>query len=95
MMYIKHSEWLTFKKGSAGMKRSEPEIAAFLERLKAIWMTVPRWRFGQLICNLIGATGRDPFYVEDGDLIAAMENAVSNLPPPGTVVDNHVDDYLR
>lgn len=48
--------------------RDPKRIDDFCDRLKAVWHTVPDWRFGQLMVNLLGdmkASGRDPFFPED------------------------------
>lgn len=74
--------------------RNPDRINEFMQRLTEVWERVPDWRFGQLMCNTLGATGRDPFFVEDEDMIDAIEKAMSEL-IPGKVVNNHIEGVLR
>lgn len=47
-------------------------------KLTVLWETFPQLRLGQLVNNLCETSpnggGSDPFYVEDRDLEAAMDN---------------------
>ena len=76
------------------MSRNINRIDGYIARLEAIWKTVPDWRFGQLMCNLLGATGKDPFFVEDDELFDAMSQAFRNM-GPGHLVNNHIEGVLR
>lgn len=52
--------------------RDPKRIKKFCDRLAKAWESaVPDWRFGQLICNILG--GYDPFFVEDDDMINGIE----------------------
>ena len=57
--------------------RDPKRIDKFCDRLKAVWHTVPDWRFGQLMINILGdmkASGRDPFFPEDDEMIKYLES---------------------
>lgn len=47
--------------------RDPDRIQAFCNELAELWRKVPDWRFGQLLCNVIGAEfpGQDIFFPED------------------------------
>lgn len=56
--------------------RDPKRIDEFCNRLAVAWKTVPDWRFGQLMMNVLGAmasTGRDPFFPEEPEMIAFIE----------------------
>lgn len=56
--------------------RDPERIAGFCDRLAEAWKSVPDWRFGQLMCNVLGdmaASGRDPFFPEDDEMIDYIE----------------------
>ena len=59
------------------MGRDPKRIRKFCNRLAAVWEKVPDWRFGQLICNVFGAYGRDPFFPEDEEMIEFFEKFFS------------------
>jgi hypothetical protein len=46
--------------------RNPERIKYVLRELERLWNMHPDWRLGQLIFNI---PGRDPFYIEDDDLI--------------------------
>ena len=51
-------------------------IDGYCERLAEMWKKVPDWRFGQLMCNLLGEVYTkigDPFFPEDEKMFTAME----------------------
>lgn len=76
--------------------RNPGRIEGCADRLKAMWRRVPDWRFGQLMCNLLGAAGVDPFFVEDHELFDAMEAALdSMLGDRSQMVNNHIEGVLR
>lgn len=78
------------------MSRKVERIDGFLSRLGAIWKTVPDWRFGQLMCNLLGAGRTDPFFIEDTELFDAMEGRLAELVGnPSGLVNNHIEGVLR
>ena len=57
--------------------RDPKRIDEFCDRLKRAWMTVPDWRFGQMMMNVLGAmasTGRDPFFPEEEEMIKFIED---------------------
>lgn len=76
------------------MARSIDRIDGYLSRLGAIWKSVPDWRFGQLMCNLLGSAGVDPFFPEDDVLFDAMEKSFFGT-RPGEIVNNHIEEVLR
>lgn len=49
--------------------RDPGRIEAFCDQLKEYWHKVPDWRFGQLVCNVYGAGGRDPFFYEESETL--------------------------
>ena len=46
--------------------RNPERISKVLRELEVLWSRHPDWRLGQLIFNI---PGRDPFFIEDYDLI--------------------------
>lgn len=56
------------------MSRDTRRIKPFLERLEKVWMNVPDWRFGQLMCNVLNSMPTDPFFSEDDKMIEYFEN---------------------
>ena len=46
--------------------RNPERIKFILRELERLWEKNPDWRLGQLIFNI---PGRDPFHIEDDDLI--------------------------
>ena len=76
------------------MARDIKRIDGYMARLAGMWKCVPDWRFGQMMCNLLGSCGRDPFFVEDDKLFAAMEQAFAEM-APGQIVNNHIEGVLR
>ena len=56
--------------------RDIKRIRKFCNRLAAAWEKVPDWRFGQLMCNILGSMGKDPFFPEDDEMIAFIERYV-------------------
>lgn len=56
--------------------RDPNRIDDFCDRLKTVWHTVPDWRFGQLMVNLLWdekAPWSDPFFPEDDKMIEYLE----------------------
>ena len=54
--------------------RDPKRIQKFCDELAQMWRTVPDWRFGQLISNVLGAyvseTHRDIFFPEEEEMLA-------------------------
>lgn len=47
-------------------------IDKFCNELAEKWKKVPDWRFGQLMCNILGemqSAGRDPFFPEENEMM--------------------------
>jgi len=62
--------------------RDPKRIREFCSRLARAWEeNVPDWRFGQLICNVFGELGKDPFFPEDDEMIRFIEKCVGTDPP--------------
>ena len=64
--------------------RDKNRIQAFCNRLARAWEMVPDWRFGQLMMNALGemaSKGRDPFFPEEDEMIAFIEEYVKNNSP--------------
>ena len=77
-MYIYDQDLLLYAAGFTGFTdvRDPKRIDAFCDRLKEVWKKVPDWRFGQLVVNVLNsmmASGRDPFFPEDEEMIAYFE----------------------
>ncbi len=57
--------------------RDPKRITLFCKDLAGLWSKVPDWRFGQLVSNIMrmymSETGRDPFFVEDDELMERMK----------------------
>ena len=68
-------------------------IDTFCTELAKYWKRVPDWRFGQLLCNVLGSElkGRDMFFVEEDMMLGFFEHFFNNMPGPSEFVDNHVD----
>lgn len=49
--------------------RDPKRIDEFCKELAEIWKLVPDWRFGQLICNVMGTFDRDPFFIEEDEML--------------------------
>ena len=53
--------------------RNPNRIFEFCDELATLWYDrVPDWRFGQLMCNVLGqmaGEGRDPFFPEEDEMI--------------------------
>lgn len=58
--------------------RDPNRIDEFCAHLAELWHNVPDWRFGQLMCNMLGQIsydrGVDTFYIEDDEMLMAMKN---------------------
>lgn len=58
--------------------RDKNRIEPFMEELGDIWKeNVPDWRFGQFIDNIFAVLrdeGKDPFMMEDDDILKAIKN---------------------
>lgn len=64
--------------------RDPNRIDEFCARLAAAWKKIPDWRFGQFMCNVLGdmsASGRDPFFPEEDEMIAYIEKYISTSTP--------------
>lgn len=54
--------------------RDQNRIYDFCTKLAAFWSEVPDWRFGQLICNVLGTSKRDPFFLEENEMMKLFED---------------------
>ena len=61
--------------------RDPKRIDPFCEKLAEVWKRFPDWRFGQLICNVYGEYGDDPFFIEDEESIKIFEKYTVNEIP--------------
>ena len=59
--------------------RDPGRIYTFCNKLAAIWSKVPDWRFGQLIVNAMSELGRDPFYVEEPQMLEFLDGYVRRI----------------
>ena len=66
--------------------RDPKRIYEFCNRLATIWATqCPDWRFGQLLCNVLGTSNRDPFFYEEDDMLKLFEAYFGIVDGSGTV----------
>lgn len=50
--------------------RDTKRIKKFCDELAEIWESqCPDWRFGQLVVNVVGSMPRDPFFVEEEEMM--------------------------
>lgn len=54
--------------------RNPERIDKFCSKLAEYWKEVPDWRFGQLICNVLGTCKRDPFFYEEDEMLKTFED---------------------
>lgn len=74
--------------------RDPKRIYQVCNKLAEYWGEVPDWRFGQLLCNMLGEelNGKDLFFIEDDKFMEMLEHYFNeNFPKPGQVVNNHID----
>lgn len=59
--------------------RDPARIYKFCNELAECWSKVPDWRFGQLLCNVLGAEmpGKDLFFPEDDEMIGYFKHYFS------------------
>lgn len=88
------------------MPRDPERIDRIVDKLREVWHTVPDWRLGQLVSNLIGPGRQDVFYREDDEWEASLDHVVGAIraeyplgavPPPRdeagmTDADYHASD---
>lgn len=53
--------------------RDIERIDKFCNELAQYWKKVPDWRFGQLIMNILGTCPRDPFFIEEDEMLKIFE----------------------
>ena len=62
--------------------RNKKRIKKFCDELACIWENhCPDWRFGQMICNVMGemaSNGIDPFFPEEDVMINYFKNYFKN-----------------
>lgn len=56
--------------------RDQNRIDTILETISKYWKTVPDWRLGQLISNIIDTDKL--YYIEDDELIKLLEEYFNN-----------------
>lgn len=50
--------------------RTKDRIEPFMKELAKIWNEkCPDWRFGQLMINVLNSFERDPFFIEEDEMI--------------------------
>lgn len=54
--------------------RNPERIDKFCAKLAEYWKEVPDWRFGQLVCNVLGTCNRDPFFYEENEMLKVFED---------------------
>lgn len=58
--------------------RDPKRIRKFCNRLAEIWECCPDLRFGQLITIVFNTMGKDPFYIEDEEMLKRFQNTFQN-----------------
>jgi hypothetical protein len=54
--------------------RNPDRIDEFCSELAELWKTsAPDWRFGQLICNAFGQIYKDPFFIEEDEMLKYLK----------------------
>lgn len=64
--------------------RDPNRIYKFCNELAELWLEVPDWRFGQLMCNALGemaSNGRDPFFPEEDEMINYLKEYIFKNSP--------------
>jgi hypothetical protein len=56
-----------------GTPRDPARIEPMIAQLRALWLSKPDWRLGQIIVN---ASTADPFYVEDDEMRDGLADLV-------------------
>lgn len=63
--------------------RDTKRIEALIKKLKEYWLSVPDWRFGQLMINFLGyvstKTNRDIFFIEDEEMTTLLDEYFESL----------------
>lgn len=58
------------------------EIDNFCRKLAAQWKRYPNYRFAQMICNVFGDMGYDPFYAKDDIMLQRIEEHLDDVLTP-------------
>jgi len=58
--------------------RDPKRIRKFCNRLAEIWECCPDLRFGQFITIVFDKMGKDPFYIEDEEMLKRFQNTFQN-----------------
>ena len=54
--------------------RDPKRIYKFCNELAEIWQSqCPDWRFGQLMVNVLGTASRDPFFMEEEEMMKVFK----------------------
>ena len=59
--------------------RDPNRILANWQKIAAIHAQFPDWRMSQFLENILGMFDADPFYLEDDEFIAKLEEAVKKM----------------
>ena len=59
--------------------RDPSRILIFCDRLAAAWQKVPDWRFGQFMLNILASSQKEPFYMEDEEMIQYIEKFINEI----------------
>ena len=55
--------------------RDPARIKPLMAKLANMWQQyVPDWRFGQLICNVLGSCKRDPWFYEEQEMLKVFHD---------------------
>lgn len=65
--------------GRVAEMRNQERIYPFLNKIGEYWSKVQDWRFGQLVSNVFFGSEKDPFYLEEDDLIKVFEKFFNEL----------------
>lgn len=63
--------------------RDPDRIDSYVKRLEKMWKTIPDWRFGQFVTNLLSAVQKtsqvDTFFIEDDKMFDLMEEEIKKF----------------
>ena len=74
--------------------RDISRIDAFCQRLAAAWKKFPDQRFGQFIMNAFCTFGKDPFFVEEDEMLRRIEGWVAANSPYHKATKSRLDVLL-
>jgi len=68
--------------------RDPNRIPKLLKAIERLWLEVPDWRLGQLLCNVYPRFESNPFFIEDDEILKAIKDEIKDCNHCG--IDAHV-----